>query len=179
VSPQYQTIVLNAAQLGETLALLADQIVGRHGGTDALALVGIRTGGAHLAFRLRELIGRRNGRPPDTGVVDISLYRDDWTRINSKPLVGPTDIAFPLDDKVVVLVDDVLFTGRTVRAALDQIIDFGRPRRVELCVLVDRGHRELPIAPDYVGLTLNTDYPQQVEVFLEEEGQVDRVVLLR
>jgi pyrimidine operon attenuation protein/uracil phosphoribosyltransferase len=179
VSPEYQTIVLNAAQVGEALASLADEIVGRHADTHDLALVGIRTGGAHLAFRLRELIGARTGRPPDTGVVDITLYRDDWTRINSKPLVGPTAISFPLDDKVVVLVDDVLFTGRTVRAALDQIIDFGRPRRVELCVLVDRGHRELPIAPDYVGLTLNTDYSQQVEVFLDEEGQVDRVVLLR
>jgi pyrimidine operon attenuation protein/uracil phosphoribosyltransferase len=179
VSPEYQNIVLSAAQLGDTLDSLADQIVRRHAEADDLALVGIRTGGAHLAFRLRQAIGGRTGRAPDTGAVDITLYRDDWTRINSKPLVGPTDISFPIDDKQVILVDDVLFTGRTVRAALDQIIDFGRPRRVELCVLVDRGHRELPIAPDYVGLTLNTDRPQQVEVFLEEEGHVDRVVLFR
>ncbi|MBU0513303.1 MAG: bifunctional pyr operon transcriptional regulator/uracil phosphoribosyltransferase PyrR [Proteobacteria bacterium] len=178
MSPEYQTVVLDGPALGEKLADLADEMVGRHADAGALALVGIRTGGAHLAFRLRELIGRRTGRAPDTGVVDISLYRDDWTRINSKPLVGPTDISFPLDDKEVILVDDVLFTGRTVRAALDQLIDFGRPRRIELCVLVDRGHRELPIAPDYVGLTVNTDYGQQVEVFLEEKGSPDRIVLL-
>jgi len=178
MSPEYQTVVLDGPAVAERLAALADEIVGRHADAGALALVGIRTGGAHLAFRLQELIGQRTGRAPDTGVVDITLYRDDWTRINSKPLVGPTDISFPIDGQELVLVDDVLFTGRTVRAALDQLIDFGRPRRIELCVLVDRGHRELPIAPDYVGLTVDTDYDQKVEVFLEENGSPDRVVLL-
>ncbi len=124
-----------------------------HPNQEELVLVGIRTGGAFLAQRLVDRISRRTGKPR-VGVLDITLYRDDWTQLSHKPLVGKTELPGSIDDQEVVLVDDVLFTGRTVRAALDALIDYGRPRRIELAVLIDRGGRELPIQPDFVGQTI-------------------------
>jgi pyrimidine operon attenuation protein/uracil phosphoribosyltransferase len=142
-----------------------------------LVIVGIRTGGAFLAQRLADKISRRVSAPMRVGVLDITLYRDDWTRISHKPLVGKTELPGSIDDQEILLVDDVLFTGRTVRAALDALIDYGRPRRIELVVLVDRGGRELPIQPDYVGLTLDLPPAQRVNVYLKEMGRTDEVAL--
>lgn len=178
MTPEYQKILLDTAEVAAIIDRLTEKIMQQHPDKPALVLIGIRTGGAHLAARIAGAIAKRNGHAPPVGVVDITFYRDDWTKIANKPQVGPTDIAFPIDEKEVILIDDVLFTGRTVRAALDQLVDLGRPRRIELCVLVDRGHRELPVAADYVGLEVDTGYAQQVEVFLEEEGRPDRVVLI-
>jgi pyrimidine operon attenuation protein/uracil phosphoribosyltransferase len=140
-------------------------------------VVGIRTGGAFLAQRLADRMSRRAGKSFPVGVLDITLYRDDWTRINHKPLVGKTELPGSIDDQEVLLVDDVLFTGRTIRAALDALIDYGRPSRIELAVLVDRGGRELPIRPDFVGLILNLPAAQRVNVYLTEMGQKDEVAI--
>ena len=141
---------MSAVDLDRTLERLTDEIVGQHRNLDQMILVGIRTGGAFLAQRLADRIGRRSGKPMRVGVLDITLYRDDWTQLSHKPLVGKTELPGSIDDQEVVLVDDVLFTGRTIRAALDALIDYGRPRRIELAVLIDRGGRELPIQPDFV-----------------------------
>ena len=144
------------------------------------ALVGIRTGGANLALRLQKVLADACGKAPDLGVMDITLYRDDWTNLHHRPKVGKTEIDFSIADRTVILVDDVLFTGRTVRAALDALIDLGRPRRIGLVVLVDRGHRELPIQPDYVGAEMNTTPDEVVDVILgAEPGPDDRIVLRR
>jgi pyrimidine operon attenuation protein/uracil phosphoribosyltransferase len=139
--------------------------------------VGIRTGGAFLAQRLAANMARRTSRPVRVGVLDITLYRDDWTQLSHKPLVGKTELPGSIDDQEVVLVDDVLFTGRTIRAALDALIDYGRPRRIELAVLVDRGGRELPIQPDYVGRVLELPPGQRVNVYLSEMGRSDEVAI--
>ena len=128
----------------------------RHPQLNDMVLVGIRTGGVFLAERLKEKILQKGGIDLPTGIIDIALYRDDWTRLSQTPEVKKTEIRFPIEDKHVLLVDDVLFTGRTIRAALDALLDLGRPRRVELAVLIDRGHRELPICADYVGSILET-----------------------
>ena len=149
-------LAMPAAELARHLERLTDEILTRHSQLDDLILVGIRTGGAFLAQRLAHRLSRRASRDVRVGVLDITLYRDDWTQLSHKPLVGKTELPGSIDDQEVVLVDDVLFTGRTVRAALDQLIDFGRPARIELAVLVDRGHRELPIRADYVGRSLAT-----------------------
>jgi pyrimidine operon attenuation protein / uracil phosphoribosyltransferase len=167
-------------QVGQMLQDLADRIAQAHPDPGFMpALVGIRTGGAHLARRLAGELARTYGQPPRLGIMDITLYRDDWTRAHHKPRVGKTDIGFDLEGMNVLLVDDVLFTGRTVRAALDALIDLGRPRRIELAVLIDRGHRELPIQPDYVGARVATEFQQAVDVALKENGHpADQVVLL-
>ena len=144
------------------------------GAPRGLVLVGIRSRGVPLARRLSNLIGSRTGIDIPVGIVDITLYRDDLTDIGSQPLVRETQLPFPIDGQRIVLVDDVLFTGRTVRAALDQLIDFGRPERIELMVLVDRGGRELPIRADYVGKEVSTSKRQMVDVLLEEEDGRDR-----
>jgi len=144
---------------------------------EELVLVGIRTGGAFLAQRLAASITRRTSRPVRVGVLDITLYRDDWTQLSHKPLVGKTELPGSIDDQEVVLVDDVLFTGRTIRAALDALIDYGRPRRIELAVLVDRGGRELPIQPDYVGRAMALPQGQRVNVYLTEMGRPDEVAI--
>jgi len=149
----------------------------KHPYVSQLTLVGIRTGGAFLAQRLGEKVRSRTSVVVPVGILDITLYRDDWTRISHKPQVGKTELDFSLDDVNVVLVDDVLFTGRTVRAALDALTDFGRPRRIELAVLIDRGGRELPICPDFVGSTLELSGNQRVNVYLREMGRIDEVVI--
>ncbi|MFZ5447989.1 MAG: bifunctional pyr operon transcriptional regulator/uracil phosphoribosyltransferase PyrR [Thermodesulfobacteriota bacterium] len=172
-----KTSVMSASELNRNLARLTDEIMANHQNQDALVLVGIRTGGAFLAQRLADIIARRTSKPVRVGVLDITLYRDDWTQLNHKPLVGKTELPGSIDDQEVVLVDDVLFTGRTVRAALDALIDYGRPRRIELAVLVDRGGRELPIQPDYVGRVLELPPGQRVNVYLSEMGQSDEVAI--
>lgn len=169
--------VADAAGIQRVLRRLASEIVEREEGVDELVLVGIRTGGVFLADRLAKLIGELEGKDVAQGQVDITLYRDDVLRGLPRPEIGPTSLPFRLSKKKVVLVDDVLYTGRTIRAALDAINDYGRPRRVRLAVLIDRGHRELPIQADYVGLRVDTEMDQSVKVELEERGMKDRIVL--
>ena len=170
-------IVLSASEIGQTLDRMAEEILAGHRNLDNLVVVGIRTGGAFLAQRLADRMNRRVAKTFPVGVLDITLYRDDWTRINHKPLVGKTELPGSIDDQEVLLVDDVLFTGRTIRAALDALMDYGRPSRIELAVLVDRGGRELPIRPDFVGLILNLPAAQRVNVYLTEMGQKDEVAI--
>jgi pyrimidine operon attenuation protein/uracil phosphoribosyltransferase len=172
-----KTLSMAAPELEQTLERLTDEIMAKHRDLEELVLVGIRTGGAFLAQRLAAIMGRRTSRPVRVGVLDITLYRDDWTQLSHKPLVGKTELPGSIDDQEVVLVDDVLFTGRTVRAALDALIDYGRPRRIELAVLVDRGGRELPIQPDYVGRALELPPGQRVNVYLREMGRPDEVAI--
>ena len=163
--------------MGRTLSRIAHEILERHPRVGSLALVGIRSRGVPLAQRLARLIGETAGAEPAVGALDITLYRDDFTTLAPQPITRGTDILFSIDGRTVVLVDDVLFTGRTVRAALDQLIDFGRPARIELAVLVDRGHRELPIRADYVGQTLSTSRHEAVNVLVREEDGRDEILL--
>lgn len=172
-----KTLNIPAPELDQTLERLTDEIMAQHGRLNEMVLVGIRTGGAFLAQRLAEKITRRASQAVRVGVLDITLYRDDWTQLSHKPLVGKTELPGSIDDQEVVLVDDVLFTGRTVRAALDALIDYGRPRRIELAVLIDRGGRELPIQPDYVGRVIKLPPGQRVNVYLEEMGRPDEVAI--
>jgi pyrimidine operon attenuation protein / uracil phosphoribosyltransferase len=171
--------VVDADQVRRTVARIAHEIVERHADPSNLALVGIHTRGVPLAKRLADLIEQFAGERPDLGTVDIALYRDD-VGLNSRgalPVVGDTDLEFDVGGRAVVLVDDVLFTGRTIRAAIDAVFDYGRPHMVQLAVLVDRGHRELPIRPDYVGKNLPTARSELVRVRLAEIDGVDEVVL--
>ena len=165
--------------MARTLTRIAHEILERHPDVKRLALVGVRSRGVPLARRLARLIGEAGGQEPAVGALDITLYRDDFTSLAAQPITKGTDIVFSIDGRTVVLVDDVLFTGRTVRAALDQLIDFGRPARIELAVLVDRGHRELPIRADYVGRALATSRDEAVQVLVQEEDGRDEVVLSR
>ena len=162
-----------------TLSRIGHEILERHPDVRRLALVGIRSRGVPLARRLARVIGAAAGTEPAVGALDIALYRDDFTSLAAQPITKGTDIVFSIDGRTVVLVDDVLFTGRTVRAALDQLIDFGRPARIELAVLVDRGHRELPIRADYVGRALATSRDEAVQVLVVEEDGRDQVLLTR
>jgi pyrimidine operon attenuation protein/uracil phosphoribosyltransferase len=162
-----------------SLDQICDQVLNRNPQLDEIVLVGIRTGGVFLAERLRQKILQTKGINLPTGIIDITLYRDDWTRFSQTPEVKKAEIHFPIEDKHVLLVDDVLFTGRTIRAAIDALLDLGRPRRVELAVLIDRGHRELPIQADYVGKMLETSRQDSVNVELKELAGVDQVVVER
>ncbi len=170
--------LMDAGRMARTLARIAHEIVERHADLKGVTLVGVRSRGVPLARRLARLMGEATGVEPPVGVLDITLYRDDFTTIAAQPVAKGTAIPFSIDGRVVVLVDDVLFTGRTIRAALDQLIDFGRPARIELAVVVDRGHRELPIRADYVGKTMTTARDEVVQVLLSEEDGRDGVVLL-
>jgi pyrimidine operon attenuation protein/uracil phosphoribosyltransferase len=173
------TAGLNEVELRRTLDRLAHEIIEYFGVSTDYVLVGIITGGRPLSERLANRIEVATGVRPQTGTVDITLYRDDLYTGLEKPVLGETRLPIEFTGKGIVLVDDVLFTGRTVRAALDVIMDYGRPRSVKLAVLVDRGHRELPIAADFVGRTIVTNLNDKVEVHLTEEGaDVDRVVVL-
>jgi pyrimidine operon attenuation protein/uracil phosphoribosyltransferase len=165
--------------MGRSLARMAHEIVERNRGVDELAFVGIRTRGVPLAQRLARAIRDITQIEVPVGSLDITLYRDDLMRhtVGPQPLVRLTDIRFSIDDRKILLVDDVLFTGRTIRAALDALIDFGRPRAIQLVVMVDRGHRELPIKADYVGKNLPTARTQSVRVRLDEIDGRDEVVL--
>lgn len=155
---------LTGAQMRRAMTRVAHEILERNGGAEGLALVGIRSTGVPLAERLAALITDIEGSSPPVGAIDVTLYRDDHGSLGTVAKLGPTDLPFDLTGLTVVLVDDVLFTGRTIRAALDGICDFGRPRSIQLAVMVDRGHRELPIRPDYVGKNLPTRRDEVVDV---------------
>ena len=171
---------MNAQDIDRAVRRLGREIAERASASGAgkdLAIVGIRRGGVHLAQRLRAELKAALGAEPPAGTLDIALYRDDLAEKGAAPVIGPTDIRFPVQGKTVVLVDDVLYTGRTVRAALDELVDFGRPRRVWLAVLVDRGGRELPIAPDFTGAFVEID-PEE-ELVLTNEGGKLRLAAVR
>ena len=172
-------IILKAKEVSQQIHEIARQIVEKNGSSEGVVLVGIRTGGAFLASRLQKAIASLNMPVPPLGIVDITLYRDDWTRIGPTPVVGKTELPFSVDDKLVILVDDVLFTGRTVRAAMDALIDYGRPKKIELAILADRGadNRELPIAPNYTGGVWSTSPEETINVYLKEEGFEDHVAI--
>ena len=169
--------VLDEAALERALIRIAHEIVEKNGGTADLAFVGLRTRGVTLAQRLAERVTGIEGVKPPVGALDITLYRDDLGLKVAQPVVRETEIPFDVTGKIVILVDDVLFTGRTIRAALDAIMDLGRPRAIQLAILVDRGHRELPIRPDYVGKNLPTSRREVVAVRLREHDGEDRVVI--
>jgi pyrimidine operon attenuation protein/uracil phosphoribosyltransferase len=173
-----ERVVLDAQGVERALARVTHEILERNKGTNGLVLIGIRSRGVDLAARLATKIVQLEGVEVPMGIIDITLYRDDLTRAAEQPQLKGTDIGFPIDDKQVILVDDVLFTGRTVRAALDALIDLGRPRMVQLAVLIDRGHRELPIRADYVGKNLPTALNESVQVRLRERDGRDEVVLV-
>jgi pyrimidine operon attenuation protein/uracil phosphoribosyltransferase len=172
-------IVQTEKDIEFSLDQICDQVIKRTPWLAGTVLVGIRTGGVFLAERLRQKILQKKGIDLPTGIIDITLYRDDWTRLSQAPEVKKAEIHFSIEDKHVLLVDDVLFTGRTIRAAIDALLDFGRPRRVELAVLIDRGHRELPIQADYVGKVLETSPQDSIDVELKELAGVDQVVIER
>jgi pyrimidine operon attenuation protein / uracil phosphoribosyltransferase len=169
-------IVMQADDIQKALTKLAEQIVERALDRQKLVLVGIHTGGVYLAKRLQNDIFHSYHLTVPVGTLDITLYRDDWTRLHTQPVVKATHLPFEIDDREVVLVDDVLFTGRTIRAALDALIDYGRPKRVQVAVLVDRGHRELPIFAQFIGLRLDTSIDEQVNVLFSEKDGIDQVV---
>ena len=168
--------VLDDVALDRALTRIAHEILEQAGKED-VALVGIKTRGVTLALRIAEKIASIEGTKPPVGALDITLYRDDIGIRAEQPVVRGTEIAFPIKGRTVVLVDDVLFTGRTIRAAMDALMDLGRPRIIRLAVLVDRGHRELPIRPDYIGKNLPTSRREAVAVMLREHDGVDRVVI--
>lgn len=171
--------LLGAADLDRTLTRMAEAVIDSHPEMAKLILIGIQTRGEFLARRLQKKLRSLSGLTVAAGSMDITLYRDDWTQMSDHPVVEATDILFSVDGKTLILVDDVLYTGRTVRAALDAIMDFGRPDRIELAVLVDRGHRELPIQPDYVGLVVTTLPEEKVNVLVREHDGEDRVMIQR
>src|SRR5919199_4286288 len=179
-----EKILLDHEAIGRTLSRIAHEIIEGNPRLDAVALVGIQTRGVPLAQRLRRLIEERAGVAPELGAVDITFYRDDVAvrggraPLHPQPVVRSTSLEFPLEGRTVVLVDDVLYTGRTIRAAIEALFDHGRPERIQLAVLVDRGHRELPIRPDYVGKNLPTARAERIQVELLEVDEVDRIVLI-
>src|SRR5256885_10728270 len=179
-----EKILMDAEALGRTLSRIAHEIIEANPDLTRVALVGMQTRGVQLAQRLRRLVERRAGAPPAIGAVDITFYRDDvqvrggGAPRHAQPVVRSTALDFPLEGKTVVLVDDVLYTGRTIRAAIEALFDYGRPDRIQLAVLVDRGHRELPIRPDYVGKNLPTSRGERIQVQLVEVDEVDRVLLI-
>jgi pyrimidine operon attenuation protein/uracil phosphoribosyltransferase len=169
--------VMDAEALRRALIRIAHEVLEHHKGTDHLALVGIRTRGAILAQRLAKEIETIDRHPVQVGILDITLYRDDLSRIAPNPIVHATEIPFNVSDLDLVLVDDVLFTGRTIRSALNALSDLGRPKTIQLAVLVDRGHRELPIRADYVGKNIPTHLSEHVEVRLNELDEKEEVVI--
>ena len=172
-------VIMDADRMTRTLTRIGHEIVERNRGTDNLALVGIRTRGVVIAQRLAQVLQQITHAPVRTGALDITLYRDDLMRhaVGPQPLVRKTEIPFSIDDQKILLVDDVLYTGRTIRAALDALIDFGRPKEIQLIVLVDRGHRELPIKADYVGKNVPTSLKENVHVRLIEIDGTDEVAV--
>ncbi len=170
--------ILNQDEIKRALTRITHEILEKNKGTDNLVLVGIRTRGVTIAERLRQCFQEIENKKVDLGILDITLYRDDIGTSKQKPELKATDIQFPIDGKNVVLCDDVLFTGRTIRAAIDALMDFGRPAHVQLAVLIDRGHRELPIRPDFVGKNIPTSKTMRVQVRLEEHDGKDEVVIV-
>ena len=170
-------LLLDAPSLQRALTRMAHEILEKNKGVEGLALVGIQTRGVILADRLKKSIRDISGHEVPTGILDINLYRDDLTKVSEQPVIRKTQIDFDLDDQTIVLVDDVLYTGRTIRSALDALIDFGRPKKIELAVLIDRGHRELPIRADFVGKNVPTNENEIVHVRLTEKDGEDEVVV--
>jgi len=170
--------LMDVSEISRSLTRIAHEILEKHKSLEELRLVGVRRRGVPLSVRLAALLAEIGGAEPPTGALDITLYRDDRTEIAQQPILRKTEIPFSLEGATVVLVDDVLYTGRTVRAALDGLMELGRPNVIQLAVLVDRGHRELPIRADYVGKNVPTAKDDEVEVRLEETDGVDEVVLL-
>lgn len=170
--------ILDKDALNRSLMRIAHEILEKNKGVKGLCLVGIRKRGVFMAKRLAEAIKKIEGKDLAVGILDITLYRDDLTLISAQPVVRKTEIDFDIEGKIVVLVDDVLYSGRTVRAALDALIDLGRPKSIQLAVLVDRGHRELPIRADYVGKNIPTSWNETVEVRLEETDAKDEVMIV-
>jgi len=170
--------ILGEKEIEKIIKRLTHQILEKNLCLEEVCLVGIQRRGVFLAGRIKRLILEIEGKELSLGAIDITLYRDDLTAIGPAPQVGKTEINFDINNKVVILVDDVLFTGRTVRSALDEVIDFGRPKRIELVVLIDRGHRELPIRADFVGKNIPTSSSEIVEVRLKELDGKDEVVIL-
>ncbi len=173
-----KALILDKAGIDRALTRIAHEILEKNKGAKDLILVGIQRGGVHLAKRLAAKIKGIEGAEPPVGSLDITMYRDDLATRKSQPVPQATDITFDIQDKIMVLVDDVIYTGRTIRAALNSVMDYGRPQRIQLAVLVDRGHRELPIRADYVGKNLPTSAKEKVEVVLEEDGVEDKVMIL-
>ncbi len=171
--------VLGEKEVEERIRSLCHQILAQTPETENLCIVGIRTGGAILAKRIADVFAKSYGFEVPLGILDITLYRDDWSRISTVPMVGKTEIPFNVDEKVIVLVDDVIFTGRTIRAAMDAIMDMGRPQKIQVAVLVDRGEkaRELPIVANFVGITLDVPVDRKVNVYLREMGHSDHVAI--
>lgn len=172
------TLLMNADEMNRAITRIAHEILEKNKGTKDLALIGIRTRGVVLANRLRDKIKDIEKITIDLGILDITLYRDDLATAKDKPVLRDTDIPFAIDGKKVVLCDDVLFTGRTIRAAIDALVDFGRPAQVQLAVLIDRGHRELPFRPDYVGKNIPTSKNMRVKVQMTEEDKEDQVIVI-
>ena len=169
--------IMDSDQMRRALVRIALEIVEKNKGIDDLILVGIQRRGVNLARAIGEAIEKSEGRAPAMGTLDITFYRDDLSTLGPVPKVGKTDIGFDINDKSVILVDDVLYTGRTVRAALDELMDFGRAQKIELAVLIDRGHRELPIRPDYVGKNVPTSKKEVIKVMVQELDDREGVVV--
>jgi pyrimidine operon attenuation protein/uracil phosphoribosyltransferase len=169
---------MSASEIERTLVRLAHEIIEKNNGAEALGLVGIRQRGVPLAHRLAEIVQRIEKRPIPVGTLDITLYRDDLSTLGPKPIVQKTEFSFSIKDMDIILVDDVLYTGRTTRAALDALFKHGRPRKVQLCVLIDRGHRELPLEAAFVGRKVQTTKQEIIKVQLREVDNVDKVVLV-
>ena len=171
-------VLMSAQDIERALDRIALQILERNLSLQDLVIVGIHTGGVFLADRVHRIIEKREKTTLPAGSLDITLYRDDWSRVTQNPIVRKTDISFEVEGKTMILVDDVIYTGRTIRAALDAIMDFGRPSSIQLAALVDRGGRELPIQPDYIGMKVKVGPRQLVHVLLQEDEGSDEVVLV-
>ncbi len=178
MNPKEKALILDKAGIERALTRIAHEILEKNKGARELVLVGIQRGGVHIAKRLAARIKQIEGVEPPVGSLDITMYRDDLATRKSQPVPQATDITFDIQGRMMVLVDDVIFTGRTIRAALNSIMDYGRPRCIQLAVLVDRGHRELPIRADFVGKNLPTSAKEKVEVMLVEDGGDEKVVIL-
>lgn len=173
-----KALILDKTGIERAVTRIAHEVLEKNQGAKDLGLIGIQRGGVHLAKRMAARIKAIEGIEVPVGALDITMYRDDLGTRKSQPVPQATDIAFDIQGKVIVLVDDVLFTGRTIRAAMNSIMDYGRPQRIQLAILVDRGHRELPIRADFVGKNLPTSSKEQVEVMLAEDGVEEKVVIL-
>ena len=174
---QYKSTLMDKDQIRRAIKRIAHEIVERNAGVENIVVVGIRRRGVYIAERIAGYIEQIEGQSVPTGVLDITLYRDDFQQRWQTPHIGVTEIKVDIHDKIIILCDDVLYTGRTIRAALDELIDFGRPRRIQLAVLVDRGHREFPIKADYIGKNVPTSEDELVEVHLTELDETDEVIL--
>ena len=172
-----KTVLMDSQGINRALVRISHEIVEKNKGVEDIVLVGIRSRGVPLAERIGEAIANIEGQKPPVGILDITLYRDDLSKLSYQPVVRPTTMPVDLDRKTVVLVDDVLYTGRTIRAALDAIMDMGRPHAIQLAVLVDRGHRELPIRADYVGKNVPTSSKEIISVLIKEIDHEDRVLI--